>query len=42
MKIDEKEEEQSTFVVRLLGIKRNAGELQEKEEQPSPDCQWDG
>ena len=38
MKIDDEEEEQSTFVVQLLNIKRNAEELQEKEEQPFPDC----
>ena len=25
-----------------IGIKRNVEELQEKEEQPFPDCQWDG
>ena len=36
------DEEQRTFIVQLLGIKRNVEELQEKEEQPFPDCQRDG
>ena len=42
MKIDDERKEQSSSVAQTLGIKRNVEELQEKEEQPLPDCQWDG
>ena len=42
MKKEERGEKRSSSVAQPLGIKRKGAEVEEIEEQPFPDCQWDG
>ena len=39
-KFEEVSENQNTSVAQTLGIKRSMEKLQEKEEQPFSNCQW--